>query len=351
MIDRGNATPAGGIGEYATSLSAALATHQSGVLEVADSGASSSPVRFRPASRLVYLYRLRKLRMDGYGGARVVHFTNIFVPPVRRGVAYVGTVHDLDPLLLPAAHTRRYRYYFEYAAKMTMNRSDLLVTQSEAVREELVERFGVAPERVVVGANGLNPAFMAAADREPKSNPEVPSMLFIGQVNRKKNVRWLVRTFSEGVRRGALPAMRLVLVGRPGFGSAEVERELRSAGPNVTWERGCPLEALVKLLCSSTMLVLPSQREGFGRPLLEAMYCGKPVVASRIPSSCEVAGDAGRYFALGSEDEFYAAVKDVLSRKDEEARLRSARARLANYAWDRLAAVYRDIYFSAATVR
>jgi glycosyltransferase involved in cell wall biosynthesis len=120
------------------------------------------------------------------------------------------------------------------------------------------------------------------------------------------------------------------------------------AGPSVTWRPACPLEELVKLMCSSTMVVLPSLREGFGRPLLEAMYCGKPVVASRIPSSCEVAGEAGRYFSLGSEEEFYAAVNDVLARENEESRRMLGVARVDHYAWDRLSKVYRDIYLDAA---
>ncbi len=351
MIDRGNAAPAGGIGEYARSLGAALEEYQSDALSIIDSGVSASPTRFRPLGRLVYLRRLASLRSEGYGGADAVHFANIFVPKRLKGVAYVGTVHDLDPLFLPQAHSTRYRLYFDYAANSTVLRSDVVLTQSEAVRSEVLERYDIAPERIVVGGNGLSAGFIAIADREQRSNPEIPVMLFVGQVNRKKNVFWLVRTVSQGIRSGALPAMRLLLVGRPGFGSSEVEREVRSSGGDVEWILGCSTEELVRLMCSATMLVLPSLREGFGRTLLEAMYCGKPVVASRIPSSCEVAGEAGRYFELGSHDEFYAAVHDVLSGREYEERRRLGMARVAHYSWERLSAIYRDIYVNAVDMK
>jgi glycosyltransferase involved in cell wall biosynthesis len=351
IIDKGNATTGGGIGEYVTSLSGALRDYHSGSIEVRDSGTSLDARSFRPLNRLVYLYRLHGLRSRRYNGASVVHFANIYVPRPLEGVPYLGTVHDLDPIMLPGAHTRRYVRYFTIAAKMTVERSTLVVTQTSAVRNEVLDLYGISPEKVVVGGNGLNGDFATAVNRATKTEPEIPTMMFVGQINRKKNVAWLVRTFVSGVRRGSLPRMRLILAGRAGYGFSEVSRELQTAGDLVIWKNGVGRDELVRLMCSSTMIVVPSLREGFGRPLLEAMYCGKPIVASRIPSTLEVAAEAASYFSIDNAEDFYASIGDVLAKNNDDLRRKAAIRQLKKYSWNHLANVYRDIYVKAATMR
>jgi glycosyltransferase involved in cell wall biosynthesis len=90
--------------------------------------------------------------------------------------------------------------------------------------------------------------------------------------------------------------------------------------------------------------VLPSLREGFGRPLLEAMYCDKPIIASRIPTSVEIAGSCGHFFGLGDADEFYQCVRDALGDTRRAERAAAAREALARYSWKNLSAVYSNIY-------
>ena len=337
----------GGIGSYCDGLLNAFGKYGKGKISVAETGVSHPHKRFRPFWRLVYLSKLNLLKRKFFNGADVVHFANYYVPGRNSRTAYVATIHDLDPLIMPEVHSSRYLPYFKKVVEHAVHNSDILVTQTEAVRQDVVTYFQLDDSKVMVGGDGLSDEFMAYADRENKLHPDNPMLLYVGQINMKKNVTWLVNTVYEGVASGALPKLTLILVGGEGYGSFEFKKNLRNFEPVVQWCRGVPLDKLVSYYCQCAAVVVPSFREGFGRPLLEGMYCGKPIVASRIPSSREVAGNAAFYFDLEKKDEFYSAVRSALSAERSEERKVIAKNQLRKYSWENLTEVYYNIYQSA----
>lgn len=347
MIDEGNAPPMTGIGVYGSDLRSALQAHAASEVTVSEASASWTGLTLRPIRRVVHTLRLNRLRRTGFNGADVVHFTNYYVPRRSGTVAYVSTVHDLDPILLPSAHTRRYASYFSAAVRSTVAHSHVIVVNTETVRQELLAQFKLDPAGVLMGGQGLSASFTRQADVTKKILPEIPTLLYVGLINNKKNSPWLVGTVARGVRSGALPKLRLILAGRGGLGFEEVRREFEKAPGIVEWHRTPSLQDLIRLYCSCTAVVLPSLREGFGRPLLEGMYCGKSLVASRIPSSVEVAGDAAIFFELGDEEEFYQAVRAAIAGTNRERQVALAAQRLRHYSWERLAGVYLSIYQAA----
>ena len=348
MIDSGNTTDRTGTGIHVATLLAGLRTYAADRVETLESGISLPSRHARPVRRLGYLWRLRQLAAAGYHGADVVHFINVFVPARHRRAKYAVTIHDLDPLLYPGTYTRRYVFYFGHAIGLALKRADRIVTMTEAVRESILERHSIPPERIVACGTGVSPAFARAADEEPAPPaPETPFVLFVGTLTRKKNVAWAVRTVAEGVRRGALPRLRLVLAGNPGFGFGEIQEALREAGDTVVWVRNPDLPALIRLYKSSSAVILPSRCEGYGLPLVEGMYCDKPVVASRISTSLEVAADAAEYFALDNAEELYEAVRTAIRTADDPQRRAARRARLDHYSWKRLAGGYATMYEGA----
>jgi len=349
-IDEGNAPPKTGIGVYGAGLRSALRTYAAGEVEVSDAGASWTGTSVRPLRRAVHTVRLNLLRRALYHGADVVHFTNNYIPPRVGRVAYVATVHDIDPILLPSAHTRRYTLYFSTVIRSTLARSHVLEVHSEALRQDLLSRYSLDPARVIVGGDGLSSEFTTLADATERTLPPVPTLLYVGLINLKKNSPWLVRTIIRGVRSGALPALRLILAGRDGQGFDEVQRGLEEAPDIVAWQRTPSFPDLLRLYCGCTAVVLPSLSEGFGRPLLEGMYCGKAVIASRIPTSVEVAGDAATFFDLGDTDSFYHAVRSAVSGAPTEPQRASAAERLRHYSWERLARVYLSLYRTAVNL-
>lgn len=344
LIDFGNAPPKTGIGNYASSLLNAVNTYLPDKVSACEAEVSWIGRSFRPLKRLAYLHRLRQLRHRGFNGADVVHFMNVYTPPRFQGVGYVGSIADLDPIMMTEAHTRRYTLYFKSMTAKTVDRSDVVSVISESVRSEVIDYYDVDPDRVMVGGIGLSLEFMRRADEEPTVFPDLPTLLYVGQLNKKKNTAWLIRTIRQGVKRGALPKLKLVLAGRTGYGFEDVKHELHSAGDMAEWIQFPSIEEIVRLYASCSAFIFPSEREGFGIPLLEAMYCGKPVVASRIPASMEVGGEAALFFDLENSEELFEMVLAALREPDHPERTKAAKANLKKYSWEHLAHDYLNIY-------
>ncbi len=347
MIDRGNAPPMGGIGAYAEGLLDVSEHSQESGIRIREAGISLQGTSARRYNRARYLLRLFQLRGRRFDNSQVIHFLNYYVPRRVPGIAYVATVHDLDPLILPEAHPGLYVHYFNTVIKKTVTRSHLLITQTEAVRNELLARFPFDVDDIFIGGDAVSPQFIQRVDVTPSTIPKVPVLLFVGQINKKKNIAWTFEALRDGVKSGEIPALKLVLAGSRGFGFNEVQEQIRSAGTFVKWYESPSLEVLVSLYRSCSAVIVPSLREGFGRPLLEAMCCEKPIIASRIPSSLEVAGEVAHFFPLGDKAGLYDSVRQALSDGLSLERTSAARRCLQSYSWHNLSIRYLNIYREA----
>jgi glycosyltransferase involved in cell wall biosynthesis len=186
-----------------------------------------------------------------------------------------------------------------------------VVTVSQAVKDEIVEVFSLSPDRVRVVPNVV-PRLFAQMLHDPERVQEVmrehgirkPYALFVGTLEARKNVVTLLKAFSIVHARES--DIRLVLVGRPGFGFEEIQKTMQSlphaTSKDVVFTGSVPDEQLVHLYDGAEFLVLPSLYEGFGIPLVEAMARGIPLVVSDIPSSREVAGEAALYYGIDPRD-------------------------------------------------
>lgn len=347
LIDLGNASSWTGTGVAARGLIGALQRYSANDITVTEAGISRFAKRLRLLHRIAYLSRLRLLSMKGYDGSDVVHFTNVYCPQRHNNVATVTTVHDLDAVQHPEVYSRWYSAYYARTVRNTVKRSDVVITDTEAVRNMILNRYNLSCDRVVATGIGLNPLFTAAIDSGSQvTHRSYPILLYIGSLQKKKNITWLIRAVVTGVKSGALPKLRLVLAGNRGFGFGEIAAAMQSAGGLVTWIANPDINRIAELYFSSSMLVLPSHCEGFGIPLLEAMYCRKPIVASRIPTNLEVASGVAYFFSLENADEFYHAVQSALDQVDAEERLTAASRRLQYYSWENLASMHTRVYKS-----
>ncbi len=101
---------------------------------------------------------------------------------------------------------------------------------------------------------------------------------------------------------------------------------------------------LCQLYNRAAAFVFPSLYEGFGMPLLEAMACGCPVIASRIPATIEVAGDCPVYFEPTEQESLLAAFDIPLSESRESERTRAGLKRVEKYSWDATAKQTLGVY-------
>ena len=271
----------------------------------------------------------RQLDLDHLSG---LHFPlTVMVPPVRRPPA-ATTILDLQHELFPRFFSRAELAYRRLAYRRSVRASRLIVAISAHVKETIVERLGVEPERVRVIHLGVDLARFRPDERERK-----PFLLYPANRWPHKNHERLFEAFA--LIRGERPDLTLVLTGAGHDG--------RPVPAGVVVRGHVPSDDLLELYRSASALVFPSLYEGFGQPPIEAMACGCPVAASRAGALPEVCGDAARYFDPLSPAAIAAAVLDVLARPDEWTARGIGRAAL--FTWDECARKHDELYRELAS--
>ena len=220
----------------------------------------------------------------------VVHAAHPLLIPARTA-AQVVTIHDLHFLDQPARARAEIRRDYVPFTEPHARRADAIVTPSNHVKQLVVERFGVAAERIYVCQPGP-PAWQHLGHE-----PHVPSdgyILFIGTLETRKNLGTLLDAYAV-LRERRPNAPRLVLAGRATPDAAEwLKRLTRPPLVGQVVLRGyVSHDEREQLYAGAQLLVLPSFDEGFGLPALEAMSAGIPVVVSKRGALPEVVGPAG----------------------------------------------------------
>jgi glycosyltransferase involved in cell wall biosynthesis len=237
----------------------------------------------------------------------------------------VIVIHDAAALRHPEWYSRAYAAWQRRLLPALARRARHVVTVSEFSRDELTELLDLPPERVSVIPGGVDAAFRPDA---PPLRLERPYVLCVASHTARKNLRALVPA-AEALR---AEGVDLVVAGghRPQFAREEGLDALRLVG-------SVPDAQLPGLYAGAEVFVLPSLYEGFGLPVLEAMACGTPVIASDATALSELVGGAGRLSPPDAEA-IRGAVVGLLPDSRERARLRTAGlARAAGFTWERTA--------------
>ncbi|WP_172833855.1 glycosyltransferase family 4 protein [Nocardioides scoriae] len=273
-------------------------------------------------------------------GCDVLHYPfSVPVPRVRRR-PWVVTLHDVQHLDLPRLFGRGERTYRRLAYDLPARRATAVVTVSEFCRERIVERLGVDPARVHVVPHGV-----VLPPREPGPPPRrEPLVLYPARAWPHKNHARLLQAFA--LARRTRSDLRLVLTGGGG--------EALGPLPAGVEHRGVvPASELAELYRLAGVLVFPSQYEGFGLPVLEALAHGCPVAASDLPALREVGGDLVEWFDPDDPADIARALLEALARGEgdgEGAVATQARvAQAAAFSWHRSAEQHVDVYRSACT--
>lgn len=285
--------------------------------------------------------RIRTLAEAGLAGPSVRRTMSRFdvvhvpftapVPRPPRDVPLVQTLHDTQHLELPHLFSRAElayrRHYYEGAARTAA----AVVTVSAFAGRQIVERLGVAPERVHVAHLGVDvDAFT------PHLGEREPFLYYPARGWAHKNHARLFEAVAL-VRRER-PDLRLVLTG----GGLEGLRDV----PDFVDVRGLvPFEEVRRLYRTASALVFPSLYEGFGLPPLEAMASGCPVAASSAGSLPEVCGDAAVLFDPQEPEDVARATLEALARATElQAR---GLEQVRRFTWAACTRAHEDAYAAA----
>ena len=275
------------------------------------------------------------LRLRG----EIFHGTNFEVPLIPV-VPSVVTLLDLSPWMRADwvdEHWRTIsaRVRQRGAAAVVLGLAGIVITLTEAVRREAIERFRLHPARVVAVP------LAASARFRPRRLPNAsqPYFLFVGTIEPRKNVSMLIEAWRVVRQRHDID---LVLAGRvrPGLQLFD-EPGLKILGE-------VPDETLPELYSNAVACLYPSLYEGFGLPPLEAMRCGCPAIVSRQPSIAEVAGDGALGLDANDAKSWVEAMTAFLTSDELRSAWRDRGLRRADeFSWDQTARKTREVYVEA----
>jgi glycosyltransferase involved in cell wall biosynthesis len=210
------------------------------------------------------------------------------------------TVHDLILLVLRGPYLGPTAWAWMLAHGRAARRARLVVAVSENTRRDVERIWSIPPQRIAVVHEGVTPDYRPVEDPErlagvrARYGIDAPYFLYLGGFDPRKNLRNMLAGFKLFLLATG-GGHRLVLCGDArGFeGYLEDTVEELGLGESVAFTGFVCEDDLPALYCGAAAFVCVSLYEGFGLPLLEAMACGTPVLASGTSSIPEVVGDAG----------------------------------------------------------
>ena len=358
------APPLTGIGRYALALARGLPAHPdvsecryfAGYRWVADpeaalrAGRAASSLRRRIPFKGLALELYFALRQQQFSRrsrklrGHLLHSPNYLL--FEHDGPSVSTVHDLSWRHYPQFHPRDRVRAMEKHMPRTLAQATHVLTDSSFVRQEVIEHFHVAPERITAVPLGVEPEFRPRTPQECAAMLEKHGLrcgaylLCVATIEPRKNLERLLRAYRllpDSLQR----AYPLVIAGGQGWRMEAIESAAAQLEAEGKLRRlGYVEEAELPLLYSAAAgFAFPSLYEGFGLPPLEAMASGVPVLVSDNPALVEVVEDAGLVVPALDEEEIARGLEQLLT--DLRWRERAIAAGLeqsARYTWDRCVA-------------
>jgi glycosyltransferase involved in cell wall biosynthesis len=261
--------------------------------------------------------------------------------PLRLDIPSLVTIHDINfhhrPMDLPWSSRLYYRKYFPRFA----GKADRITTVSEYSRSDIAGSYGIDPEKIDVVYNGVNEIFAPLAENEAVRKRKelsggIPYFIFVGSMHPRKNLSRLLLAF-DLFREELAREYKLVIVGEKMFMTREIEKTLTGMKhrKDIIFTGRLSPEKLRDVMGASAGLTFLPLFEGFGIPLLEAMRCEIPILASDATSLPEIAAEAAIYANPQEVPEIVAGMLQLAGNAENNSRLvNEGRERVKKFSWD-----------------
>lgn len=275
------------------------------------------------------------------------HKIDVFLSPdgfcsLRTKVPTCLVIHDLAFEHYPEHLKFSHKHYWKYFQPRFAHKAKRIVTVSEYSKKDLTELYNISPDKIDVACNGAHETYQPldwkAKEEIKKEYAEgCEYFVYAGALHPRKNIVNLLKAFIA-FKKMQRSDMKLVMVGRPAWKYEEV-LDMKDNMPfkeDVKWVGYKNVDELSGIIGGAYALVYPSLFEGFGIPILEALKCNVPVIASNTSSMPEVTGDAG--LLVNPQDHLDIAAKMEMMYKDEQLRkklIEAAPAQVSKYTWDK----------------
>lgn len=287
------------------------------------------------------------------GGVDIYHATNFYLPPTGRARRVV-TIHDLAFLALPQYSSPKIVGPFAKGVRKFCHESDAIMAYSESTKRDIIHYLEVDAAKVTVAPMAVDEDFrpmgraQALAVLKERYGVEDSYLLFVSTLEPRKNLIGLLDSFHLISKE--FPH-KLVLVGGIGWNAAPIFERVaqHNLEDRVIHIGFVPHLELPAFYCGADAFVFPTHYEGFGLPLLEALTCGCPVVASSNSSVPEVTGEGALRSATQDPEEFAGLMRQVLTDDALRNKLSEAgRKHAAKFSWTSCASTTMSVYKSLA---
>jgi glycosyltransferase involved in cell wall biosynthesis len=291
---------------------------------------------------------LRRRRVD------LLHSPH-YTMPLRKVCKSVVSFPDMIFIMMPQVHGRGRRTFFQMMMRWSARHADRLIAISESTRQDLFLRLHVPLDQIVTTVLAASESYRPLPKDETQSVCDryglTPGryVYYVGVLEPRKNVPVLLEAYAKLA--AEFPNVPLVIAGKKGWMYESIFQQAKALGleDRVRFLGYVPDADLAALYNGARVFVYPSQYEGFGLPVLEAMQCGTPTITTDISSMPEVAGDAALLVAPNDATALADALKRLLT-DDALAQDLSQRGieRAKLFSWQRCAretlAVYQSVY-------
>ena len=235
-------------------------------------------------------------------------------------------------------------------------RAAAILTLSQHSKSQIVQEFGVEPERVHVTLAGcdftrynIEYSNDQIAATLAQLNITTPYFFYLGGTAPRKNLKRVVEAFCDAKQQNNLPH-KLVLAGTMNHVDDDLKRALAQAGDDVQVLGYVNNEIVPHLYRGATALLFVSLFEGFGLPVVEAMACGAPVITSNVTSLPEVAGDAAILVDPNDANAIANAIAQIANEDESARQSRIARGLIwaQKFSWQKCAQIHSDVYDAVA---
>ncbi len=261
-----------------------------------------------------------------------------------RKIKTVAVIHDLAFHEYPNQFRYKDWLLLHTFSAQVAREADAIIAVSQATKDDIKKYYG-RTENVHVVHHGIDHDRFRVFSESEKSEglkklqekyPEIKTsyILFVGQIQPRKNIERLVEAFEQLVRQNGGSALRLIIAGGHGWNNKEIYKRIEESPlrNNIIVTGAIPDALLPTLYTNAEVFVLPSLQEGFGIPLIEAAACGAPIITSNRSSMKEIAGGSGILINPEDTNSLASGIQEALINREELSKKSTSLAK--KYSWD-----------------
>jgi len=289
-----------------------------------------------------FQYLLRTL-LIGTGKGKIWHSTYYTLPTNKWNGKIVVTVADMIHELFPKLFYGPKADKFRELKKKCILGADKIICISETTRKDLIKFYNLDPKSIYVTHLAYGDIFKPQKQSADESDPiyNKTFLLYIGTRPHYKNFNMLLKAYSMWKGKKEIS---LYVIGKPWTEDEKSNLSKYNLNKYVQLYSNIDDNILCTLYNNAVALVYPSLYEGFGIPLLEAMACGCPVIASYISSTIEVAGSCPIYFDTAKIEELINAFDIALIEGKDSERVKNGFEKVNNFSWEKTSAKTQEVY-------